>query len=197
MEKIQELTEKLFQEGVEKGKAEAENIVAQAKEQAARIVDDAKEQAQAITASAQKKAQELDTNTKSELKLYTNQALNAHKSEITNVLTDNIVDKAVAGLVATPDFLGQFAVALAKSWTEDGGIVISSSQADTLKAYFAAQAKELLDKGVTIEKVNGKDTLFSIAPADGSYKVNFGKEEFETYFKGFLRPQLVEMLFNQ
>lgn len=196
MEKIQELTEKLFQEGVEKGKAEAENIIAQAKEQAARIVADAKEQAQAITASAQKKAQELDGNTKSELKLYTNQALNALKSEVANVLTANIVDKAVTGLVSSPDFLGQFAVALAKTWTSDGGIVISSSQADSLKAYFASQAKELLDKGVTIEKVNGKDMPLSIAPADGSYKVNFGKEEFEAFFKSFLRPQLVEMLFN-
>lgn len=196
MEKIQELTEKLFQEGVEKGKAEAENIIAQAKEQAARIVADAKEQAQAITVSAQKKAQELDGNTKSELKLYTNQALNALKSEVANVLTANIVDKAVTGLVSSPDFLGQFAVALAKTWTSDGGIVISSSQADSLKAYFASQAKELLDKGVTIEKVNGKDMPLSIAPADGSYKVNFGKEEFEAFFKSFLRPQLVEMLFN-
>ena len=196
MEKIQELTEKLFQEGVEKGKAEAENIIAQAKEQAARIVADAKEQAQAITASAQKKAQELGGNTKSELKLYTNQALNALKSEVANVLTANIVDKAVTGLVSSPDFLGQFAVALAKTWTSDGGIVISSSQADSLKAYFASQAKELLDKGVTIEKVNGKDMPLSIAPADGSYKVNFGKEEFEAFFKSFLRPQLVEMLFN-
>ncbi len=53
----------------------------------------------------------------------------------------------------------------------------------------------MLDKGVTINKVNGKDTMLSISPADGSYKVNFGKEEFEAYFKNFLRPQLVEMLF--
>ena len=59
----------------------------------------------------------------------------------------------------------------------------------------AAHAKELLDKGVTINKVNGKETLFTISPADGSYKVNFGKEEFETYFKEFLRPQMIEMLF--
>ena len=28
-----------------------------------------------------------------------------------------------------------------------------------------------------------------------SYKVNFGEEEFMNYFKEFLRPQLVEMLF--
>ena len=54
---------------------------------------------------------------------------------------------------------------------------------------------ELLDKGVTIEQVNGIKTLFTVSPADGSYKVNFGEEEFMNYFKAFLRPQLVEMLF--
>ena len=27
--------------------------------------------------------------------------------------------------------------------------------------------------------------------------VNFGTEEFEEFFKSFLRPQLVEMLFNK
>ena len=93
------------------------------------------------------------------------------------------------------DFLGQFAVALAQKWVENEPVVISSEEAESLKAYFAAHAKELLDKGVTINKVNGKDTLFTISPADGSYKVNFGKEEFETYFKEFLRPQMIEMLF--
>ena len=45
------------------------------------------------------------------------------------------------------------------------------------------------------EEVNGMKALFSISPADGSYKVNFGEEEFENYFKEFLRPQLVKMLF--
>ena len=59
----------------------------------------------------------------------------------------------------------------------------------------AAQAKALLDKGVKIEQVNGNKTLFTVSPADGSYKVNFGEEEFMNYFKEFLRPQLVEMLF--
>ena len=98
-------------------------------------------------------------------------------------------------MVADKEFLGQFAVALAQKWVENEPVVISTEEADSLKAYFAAHAKELLDKGVTINKVNGKETLFTISPADGSYKVNFGKEEFETYFKEFLRPQMIEMLF--
>ncbi len=64
-----------------------------------------------------------------------------------------------------------------------------------LDNYFAAKRRSLLDKGVKIEQVNGIKTLFSVSPADGSYKVNFGEEEFMNYFKEFLRPQLVEMLF--
>jgi V/A-type H+-transporting ATPase subunit E len=195
MEKIQELTEKILREGVEKGQAEADRIIQQAKEQAEKILQDARQQAQEITVQAQKKAAETAENTRSELKMYTGQAMSALKSEVTNVLTDGVVKEAVKGLAASPDFLGQFAVALAEKWSADEPVVISSSEADSLKAYFAAKAKALLDKGVTINKVNGKDTLLTIAPADGSYKVNFGKDEFETYFKNFLRPQLIEMLF--
>jgi V/A-type H+-transporting ATPase subunit E len=195
MEKIQELTEKILREGVEKGQVEANRIIEQAKEQAEKILQDARQQAQEIISQAQKKAEETAANTRSELKMYTDQALSALKSEVTNVLTDTVVKDAVAGLAANPDFLGQFVVALAEKWSANEPVVISSSEAESLKAYFAARAKSLLDKGVTINKVNGKDTLLTIAPADGSYKVNFGKEEFETYFKNFLRPQLIEMLF--
>ena len=176
MEKIQELTEKILREGVEKGQAEADRIIQQAKEQAEKILQDARQQAQEITVQAQKKAAETAENTRSELKMYTGQAMSALKSEVTNVLTDGVVKEAVKGLAASPDFLGQFAVALAEKWSADEPVVISSSEAESLKAYFAAKAKALLDKGVTIN-------------------MNFGKDEFETYFKNFLRPQLIEMLF--
>ena len=195
MEKIQELTDKIRREGVEKGQAEADRIIGEAKQSAEQIIAEAREQAKAIEAQAQKKAGELDANTKSELKLYTSQALNALKSEIANVLTDKVSKDAAANLAADKNFLGQFAVTLAGKWAENEAVVLSSSEAESLKSYFAAQAKELLDKGVTINKVNGKDTLLTISPADGSYKVNFGKEEFEAYFKNFLRPQLIDMLF--
>lgn len=195
MEKIQELTEKIYREGVEKGQQEAERIVAEARQEAEKIVAEAKEQAQAIEQVAKKKAAELDTNTKNELKLYTGQALNALKSEVANVLTDKVVGDGVQKLAEDKDFLGKFAVTLAEKWQGDAPAVISSKDADALKAYFMKNAKALLDKGVKIEKVNGIESLFTIQPADGSYKVQFGKEEFEAYFKAFLRPQLVEMLF--
>ena len=187
--KIQELTDKIYREGVEKGNTEAQKLIANAQDEAKKIVEDARKEAEAIVAASRKSADELAENTKSELKLFAGQAVNALKSEIATLVTDKIVNADVKAFAADKDYLNAFIVALASKWSVNEPIVISTADADGLKKYFAAQAKALLDKGVKIEQVNGNKTLFTVSPADGSYKVNFGEEEFMNYFKEFLRPQ--------
>jgi len=193
--KIQELTEKLLKEGVEKGNAEAEKIIAEANEKAAQIIAAAEAKAVEIGVVAKKDAQSLNDNVKAEIKMYAAQALNALKSEVANVVGDKIVKEATAEVTGDKAFMNEFILKLAEKWGAGEDIVISTADATSLKALFANKAKGLLDKGVKIEQVNGQKSLFTIQPADGSYKVNFGEEEFENYFKNFLRPQLVEMIF--
>ena len=193
--KIQELTDKIYREGVAKGNEEAQRLVGNAREEAAKILEDARKEAEAIVAAARKTATETAENTQSEIKLFAGQAVNALKTEVASLLTNQVVTDAVKGFVADKDYLNKFIVSLATQWAANEDIVISTADAEGLKKYFAANAKALLDKGVKVEQVNGNKTLFSISPADGSYKVNFGEEEFKNYFKDFLRPQLVEMLF--
>ncbi len=194
--KIQELTQKLLQEGVEKGNAEAEKIVAAAQEKAAKIVADAQAQAADIVAKGKKDAETLGENTKSELKMFNAQALNALKTELANVVCDKVVKDTVKTQLDDKAFMDEFMLKMAEKWGAQEDIVISAKDAESLKALFAKKAKALLDKGVKIEQVNGQKTAFTVAPADGSYRVNFGEAEFEEYFKNFLRPQLVEMLFG-
>jgi V/A-type H+-transporting ATPase subunit E len=110
-------------------------------------------------------------------------------------LCDNVVSQSVSEVVNDKTFMQEFMLKLAEKWGAQEDLVISTDDAASLKAFFAKKAKALLDKKITIEQVNGQKTLFSVGPADGSYKLNFGNEEFEDYFKSFLRPQLVEMLF--
>ena len=193
--KIQELTDKIYQEGVAKGNEKAQELIQKAQEEAKKIVSDAQRRADEIVAEAKKEAAEMDENTKSELKLFAGQSVNALKTEITTLLANETISKCVKGFTADKNYLNKFIVELASKWTAEEAIVIAAADADDLRNYFAVNAKELLDKGVIIEQVNGQKTLFSISPANGSYKVNFGEEEFENYFKAFLRPQLVEMLF--
>ena len=192
---LSELTNKIYAEGVEKGNAEAAAIVAKAKDEAAAIVAKAEKEAAEKLAAAQTKLAEMDKNARAELKLFAEQSVSAIKTEVTNLLTDQLASDSVKAATADAKFMQGVIAKLAEQMAKDGNVTIETADAEALKKYFAANAKALLDKGVKVEQVNGNKTLFSISPADGSYKVNFGEEEFENYFKDFLRPQLVEMLF--
>lgn len=193
--KIQKLTEKVYAEGVEKGNAEAERIIAAAAAKAEAVIKEAEAKAAALVADAEKRCEELNANTRSELKLYGAQAVGALKSEVATVVTDAVVKAAVKEALAG-DGLKALLVKIAERWSADEPLVISTSEAAELKAFFASKAKALLDKGVEVKQVNGLKTSVSIAPANGSYKVNFGEGEFESFFKAFLRPQMVELLFS-
>ena len=193
--KIQELTDIIYNEGVAKGQAQADQILAQAQEQAQKIVADAQKQADALLAAARKEAADNAENVQKELKLHAQQAVEALKSEVATVVTDKIVSESVKGFTADQKSFNEFMLKIAQEWGKNQQIEIKAQDADALKKYFTANAKELLDKGVKITQVNGQAAEFSIQPADGSYKVNFGTEEFMNWFKSMLRPQLVETLF--
>ena len=193
--KIQELTDIIYNEGVAKGQAEAQEIVAAAKAEAEKIVADAQKEAAAALAAAKKESADNAENVRKELKLYAQQAVEALKSEIATVVTDKIVSESVKGFTADQKAFNEFILTLAQEWGSKQNIEIKAKDAEQLKKYFTAKAKQLLDGTVKITEVNGAQTEFSIQPADGSYKVNFGTEEFENWFKSILRPQLVETLF--
>lgn len=193
--KIQDLTRKIYQEGIEKGNIEAQQIVAEARKQEEAIVKEAQAQADKIVAEAQKRADDLKKNTEAELKLFAGQALSVLKSEITNLLCKSVINNTVSPAAKDAAFMQQFLLTLATEWTKKEAITIETTEAKALTAFFGAKAKELLDKGVKIEQVNGKKSSFAIAPANGSYKITIGEEEFKAYFEEFLRPQLVNMLF--
>lgn len=193
--KIQELTDKIYREGVEKGNEEAGRIIAEAKAEEQNMLRNARKEAEEIVAQARKEAAEWKKNTESELKMFASQAVEALKSEVTNLITGKVVSDNVKAASADAEFMKKMMLEIAREWAKNGAISIQTSEAKELTSYFQTNASDLLNKGVTIEEVNGRKASFSIAPADGSYKISFGEEEFIAYFKEFLRPQLIDVLF--
>ena len=192
---LSELTDKIYAEGVEKGNAEAQQIVANANAKAEDIIANANAKAKAIIASAESDAADLDKKTRAELKLYAEQSVNAVKTEITNLLADKIAADSVKAATADAKFMQGLIVKLAEQMAKDGDVLIETKDAEALKKYFTANAKGLLEKGVKIAEVKGIKTDFTIQPAKGGYKLAFGDTEFIAYFKEMLRPKLVEELF--
>ncbi|MBP5171684.1 MAG: hypothetical protein ILP04_06485 [Bacteroidales bacterium] len=195
MNTIQDLTDQLYREGVEKGNQEAEKIIASAREKEAAILSEARQQADDILSAAKKQAEELDKNTKAELRLFAGQSLEALKSEVVNLLNDKVVSDSVKEATASKDFMPNLLLTFVKNWAAQGDLVIETADAKALTAFFQAKAADVLKQGLEIKQVNGLDTDFVLAPADGSYKIQLGKQDFVEYFKEFLRPKLVEMLF--
>lgn len=192
---LNQLTQKVYAEGVEKGNAKAEELVKAAEAKAAAIVAEAEKKAAATIAAAEQKAAELDKNTKAELKMYAEQSVNALKTEVTNLINDTIAAESVKAATADAKFMQGIIAKLAEQMAKDGEVAIDAKDAKALNDYLKANAKGLLEKGVKVSEVKGLKADFAITPAKGGYKLSFGDAEFVAYFKEFLRPQLVEMLF--
>jgi V/A-type H+-transporting ATPase subunit E len=192
---LSELTDKIYAEGVEKGNQEAQHIIDEANAKAAQILAKAEKDAADKVAKAEKKAEELEAHTKAELKLYTEQALNALKTAVVDLLNGEIVAANVKAATADAKFMQGVITKIAEAMAKDGDVRIEAKDAEALKKYFAANTKGLLDKGVKIEEVKGLKTNFQIVSEKGGYKLAFGDAEFEAFFKAFLRPQLIELLF--
>jgi len=201
--KLQELTEKLYQEGLTKGQIEAEKILSQAKEEARQIIENAKKEADHIIHEAQKKSEEFLKNAQSEFKLSARQAINSLKQQITNLISDEILKIVLPDILKNKEFLNQIILTAVKNWitsSENAGnleLLVSPEDEKNVKEYFLKSAKELLDKGLVIKPSSSLKNGFQIIPVDGGYKISFTEEDFINYFKEYLRPRLLNILFNE
>jgi len=201
--KLQELTEKIYKEGVSKGNEEAENIIKNAKSEATNIINSAKKEAEKIIADAQKKSIETQKNTESELKLSSKQAINALKQKTTDLINGTIVKGTVDKAFNDKEFVKEIILTITKNWisgsagTADLSVLLPAKDEKELKDYFTKSAKGLLDKGLEIKFDETVKSGFQISPKDGSYKISFTDKDFENFFIQYLRPRLIELLFAE
>ena len=198
-QKLKELTDKLYQEGVAKGNQQADQIIAEAEKKSKEIIAKAETDAKALLENAGKKAAELDKNTKSELQLASRQMISALEQEVANIVNGRIVGEAVTKAVDDKTFIQQLILSAVTNWAakQDLSVVVSPDDQKAVQSFFTAKAKKLLDDGLTIESANNVKAGFQIGPADGSYKVSFTQDDFITFFKEFIRPKVVELLFDR
>ena len=117
--KLQELTRKLYNDGLEKGRAEADALVAEARQQAAAIVAEAKAAAEAEIKAAQTRSKDIEKNTLTEIALAGRQAVAKIKTEIADAVIMKSTGKAVAGAASDPAFVKEMLLAVAKNWTSN------------------------------------------------------------------------------
>ncbi len=197
--KLLVLTEKLYNEGVERGKEQAEKVILDAKSEAAKIIDAAHSEAKEIINGAKNQAAELEKNTRSELQMASKQAINALMQEVAALVNGSIVTTGVKQATEDQEFMKDLILKMVSNWSEkqDLKVVVPENQQVELMTFISQKAKNLLESGLTIESANKIKAGFQVGPSDGSYKVSFTETDFINFFKEFLRPKVAELLFGQ
>jgi V/A-type H+-transporting ATPase subunit E len=201
--KIQQLTEKVYREGVEKGEAKAKEIEQGAGEKAKQIVSSAKEEAEKIIADAKKQAEELKKTTESEIALSGQQAIGALKQQITDLIVTKATGEGIAESCIDAAFLKEVILTVAKNWSPQSNetpsleVLLPARKQEELQKTFESSAKSLMKEGITIEYDGAVKTGFRIGPSDGSFKISLTEEDFNEFFKDFLRPRTRSYLFEE
>ena len=201
--KLQELTNKLYNEGVEKANEEANKIIEDAKKEAEKIKNQARQEADEIVSNAKQESEDLKKNAKSEIDLAAKQTLREVQKQITEMITMGVIREPVMESMNDTQFIKEIIETLIKNWSAQAegqvnlAITIPENKQNELQDYLENQAAQQLNAGIQVDVSDRMKGGFSIGPADGSYKISFTEEDFENFFKSYLRPRTVEMLFEK
>lgn len=197
--KLQQLTDKLYQQGLEKGRAEADNLVAAAKSEAQKIVADAEARAAKIIADAEAKAADVEKNAMTEISLAGKQAVAKIKAEIENLVVAKAASEGVKKANLDVAFIKDMLLAVAKNWNNGAKIELTALLPEAKKAElnkeFEAVAKALLAEGVELGFAADVKSGFKVGEKKGGYYISFSDEAFEALLGGYLREKVAKLLF--
>ncbi|MBW6489712.1 MAG: hypothetical protein K0B15_00830 [Lentimicrobium sp.] len=195
--KLQELTRKIYSEGVEKAKEEASIILEKAHKEAEELTKNARKEAEEIVKNAQKNAEEMQRNAQSEIRMTSKQAVSALRQQISALITAKVADSPVKETINDKAFIGDLIRKALENFNNNAALILPRADEKALDQYFGARLNEVLKSGVDInfdEKIKGG---FKIGPKDKSYVISFTDDDFLAFFHSFMRPRTINLLFGE
>lgn len=198
--KLQELTDKLYKEGLSKGKQEGEAYLAKAKVQAEEIVAKAQAEAAAILAAANKEAEDLKTKVQGDLKMAASQSVAATKKDIETLVVAKMTEAEVKKALTSAEFVKEVILAVAKGFNTDEPtdleLVLPESLKAELEPFVKNEMAKVLKSDVQASFTKKVAGGFTIGPKDGGYFISFTEETFNALISEYLRPATKKILFG-
>ncbi len=201
-DKIQEITQKIYNEGVIKAKQDADQIIAEARKKAEEIIHSAQTMQDEIIAKAQKQADEIKRKTETEMQLAARQFTSSLKQKITKTITLSQVDGPIERTLNDVDFVKKMILIILNNWNPESSedpnlkLLLPEKEEKEFSAFFDSKINETLNKSIEVRFDEKLKTGFKIGPKDGSYILSFTDKDFENYFKGYFKDRTKRLLFE-
>ena len=200
MNKLQELTDKLYNDGLSKGREEGERLLEEAHSQADDIIAKARKEAEDIVSEARRQADDYSQKVKSDLMMAAAQSFQATKSDIENLIIGKFAGEEVKSTLSSADFVKQFLQAIAEKFSTDDAsdlsVVLPASLQDELEPFVKGQLSKVLGKEISASFSKKLSGGFTIGPKDGGYFISMTDETFNELITEYLRPVTKRLLFG-
>ena len=198
--KLQELTDRLYNEGLSKGREEGELLLANARKEADEILAAARREAESIVKDARENADKLRSKAESDIRMASEQSLQATRKDIEDLLLNSVCADKISAALKDEDLIKEMIKSVASRFdsgeTEDLSLVLPEELRSKLEPWVASELKKALGKKVEAsfsKKISGG---FTIGPKDGSWYVSFSDETFRELICEYLRPVTRKLLFG-
>lgn len=201
--KLQELTEKIYQEGVNQAKEASEKILADAGKEAEALMNKAKKEAEEIVSQAKKEAEEQKKNALNELQLSARQLISDTRQKLVGLIETKAIRPETKKAFEDASFTRDIVLTLVKNWNPsksesvDLHVLLPKDKKAEFENYFKSKTGALLQEGLSIQFSDKLKAGLKIGPKDGGYMVSFSDEDFDNLFRAYLRPKLIEMLYTK
>lgn len=194
---LQELVEKIKQDGVQQARTQASEIIETAKKDAEKIIAAAHEQSAALVKKAEEEAKRFEKASVSAVQQASRNTLLAFRDSIAASLdklvhteTNRAYDAAVLKTLI-PNAVTEW---IKKNGEGDVSILLSKKDADTLGESFFALLKKDVDKGIELKTSTAVDAGFRIGTKDGAAYYDFSADAVADLFSIYLSSRAALIL---
>ena len=201
-DKLQELTDRLYNEGLSKGKHDGEELLQKAQVEADRIVAYAKAEADRIIAQANKEADELKTKVTADVKMAATQSIAVTKQEIEKMIVTKAATEGVKANMGNATFVKELIASVVKAFNPQNAspVALDLILPEKLKAevepFVKNEIANQLKADVKVDYSKKMNGGFKVAPKGGGYVLSFTDEEFTQLIANYLRPATKKILFG-
>jgi len=198
---VQSLIDQVYKEGIERVNNQAQQIIADAQKKASDLEEEAR---QRITAMETKFLAEMKIkrdNLDHELRTAEKQVISTIKKELSEVLSTGIAGQGTREAIADQEFLQKMILTVLQRWDPSDtefelDLLVSPEEGQQLRAFFEQRIKKEWTGEIEIIVDKKINSGFKIDMKKEHYYVSFCDEDFEAFFKSYLRKKTVEWIYG-
>ena len=201
-DKLQQLTDKLYNEGLAKGKEEAERLLSNAKSEAEKIIANAKEESEKMIAQAEKECANLKQKAEGDIKTASFQALTQIKQDIEEAIKAKTVTAPISEALSSGEFLQSLIKSVVEAFKPSSQatsleVILPEQKRKEMEQFFSNAAGKALSEGVNISFSKDVANGFKVSSKGSGYFIDFTGNSFEKIISQYIRPKTRKLLFGE